>query len=158
MVFTGTYEHSIDAKNRLAIPAEMRVLVQEKPSKGKVEPVSLYVTPAEDRALFIYTVAGFEQRSAELINSDADADQLLVYERVFFSQARRIEMDSAGRIRLPENLLRRAQMGSQVVLLGVNDHIEVRDRQTWYEYVDEVLRQQPQLLMNPRRAVRPTRG
>ena len=158
MVFTGTYEHSIDAKNRLAIPAEMRVMVQEKPSKGKAQPVSLFVTPAEDRALFIYTVAGFEQRSAALIDSDADPNQLLVYERVFFSMARRIEMDSAGRIRLPENLLRRAQMGSEVVLLGVNDHIEVRDREDWSKYVDEVLRQQPQLLMNPRQAVRPARG
>lgn len=147
MVFTGTYEHAIDAKNRVAIPAEIRTLVQARRSDTAV----LYVTLGEGNALCLYTEAGFEARAAELLGSDGDKDQVLMYERVWFSLARRVELDSAGRVRLPESLLKRAGLKAEVVLLGVNDHLEIRDRTAWYAYLQQALAEQPSLLMNPRR-------
>ena len=158
MVFTGEYEHTIDAKNRLAIPADVRALVGGKTGGGRSKSVNFFATLGEVQSLYLYTEAGFEQRAAELIQSDAEADQLLTYERMYFSLARRVEMDSAGRIRLPENLIKRAQLGNDVVLLGVNDHLEIRDRETWHNYVEQMLREQPQLWMNPRRAIRKSRS
>ena len=157
MVFTGTYEHAIDAKNRLAIPAEIRAQVHAEPGRQAGGPIVFQVTAGEGQSLYLYTEAAFQQRAEELLNSDAETDQLLTYERLWFSMARRIEMDSAGRIRIADSLLKRARLGGEVVLLGVNDHLEVRDRRTWQEYVDQILTEQPQILVNPRRVTRPGR-
>ena len=127
---------------------------------GGSKTVCLYVTLGEARALYLYTDQGFEQRAEELINSQTDPDSLLGYERIWFSLTRRVELDSAGRIRLPETLVKRAQLKGEVVLLGNNDHMEVRDRVTWFDYLEQVLAEQPQMLMNPRRAIKgpPTDG
>jgi len=116
--------------------------------------VQLYVTLTEGQALALYPEAAFEQRAAELDNSALEADQLLNYERLLFSLAKRAEIDKQGRVRLPENLLKRTGLNSNVVLLGVKDHLEVRDRESWNDYVEQMLSQNPDLLMNPRRAMR----
>jgi MraZ protein len=154
LVFTGTYEHAIDAKNRLAIPAEIRAQVQRQAGTGEGEPVHLYVTLTEGQALALYPEDAFEQRARELDSSELDADELLNYERLLFSLARRVEIDKQGRVRLPEQLLGRTGLSGDVVLLGVKDHLEVRDRDTWQDYVQQMLAQHPDVLMNPRRAMR----
>jgi len=154
VVFTGTYEHAIDAKNRLAIPAEIRAQIQRHSGTGEGEPVDLYVTLTEGQALALYPADAFEQRAQELDNSSLDADELLNYERLFFSMARRVEIDKQGRVRLPDSLLRQAGLSGDVVLLGVKDHLEVRDRDAWQGYVQNMLKQNPGILMNPRRAMR----
>ena len=154
MVFTGTYEHAIDAKNRLAIPAEIRNQIQRATGGGKGDVVNLVVTLSGSDCLALYTEAAFEQRAAELDDSPLDADELLAYERLLFSLAKRVEIDKQGRVRLPDNLLKRAQLASDVVLLGVKDHLEIRDRQTWQDHVEQMLTSHPGVLMNPRQAMR----
>lgn len=154
VVFTGTYEHAIDTKNRLAIPAEIRSQIQRAVGTGEGDPVYLFVTLSEGQALALYTEQAFEQRAAELDDSPLDADELLDYERLLFSLARRVELDKQGRIRLPENLLKQSALESDVVLLGVKDHLEIRDRQSWQNHVEKLMRQRPNILMNPRRAMR----
>ncbi|MEX0885272.1 MAG: hypothetical protein WD009_02430 [Phycisphaeraceae bacterium] len=154
MVFTGTYEHAIDTKNRLAIPSEIRSQIQREVGTLEGEAVPLYVTLGEQRTLCIYTERDFERRADELDSSQLDAGELLGYERLFFSLARRVELDRQGRVRLPETLLKQTGLGAEVVLLGVKDHLEVHDRQAWTEYVSQVLAEKPEVLMNPRRAMR----
>ena len=151
MVFTGTYEHSIDTKNRLAIPSDVRALLQKE--SGRSKPITLFVTLGEGHALCLYTEAGFEQRASELDHSSLDTDQLLAYERLMFSLAKRVDVDKQGRIRLPDNLLKMSGVGSDVVLIGVKDHLEIRDRQAWQTHVQQMLELQPQVLMNLRRAM-----
>jgi len=152
LVFTGEYEHTIDAKSRLAIPADLRSRIMGE-SPDSCSAIQIYVTPGEGQTLYLYTESGFEARAAELQNSQLDADQLLTYERMWFSRARCVEIDGNGRIRLPEKLLKRAGLGKEVVLLGVNDHLEVHGRDNWYAYVEQIYQEQPQLLVNPRRAI-----
>lgn len=154
MVFTGTYEHAIDAKNRLAIPSEVRGQLQRRGGQQTERAIGFYVTLGEGQVLCLYTVEGFEQRATELDRSELEADELLAYERLMFSLAQRVEMDKQGRVRLPENLLKRSSLGNDVVLIGVKDHLEVRDREAWLAYVQEVLVSDPKVLMNPRRAMR----
>ncbi len=154
MVFTGTYEHSIDSKNRLAIPSDIRHQIQRQMGAAEGDAIFLYVTLGEDQALALYTEEGFEQRARELDNSQLDAADLLAYERLLFSLARRVELDKQGRVRLPENLLKQSGLPAEVVLLGVKDHLEVRDREQWDDHVRQILQDRPQMLMNPRRAMR----
>ena len=157
MVFTGTYEHTIDSKNRLAIPAEVRSQMQREVADGGESgagTIGLYVTLGEGGTLNLYTERGFERRAEELDDSELEPTQLLAYERLLFSLAQRVEMDKQGRVRLPESLLKRTSLGTDVVLLGVKDRLEIRDRDAWQAYVEELLKAQPDLLMNPRQAMR----
>lgn len=157
MVFTGTYEHSIDAKHRLAIPSDVRAQVVEAlpaERRRKSEPVYLYVTLGEGQSLCLYTESGFEQRARELDQSELEAEELLEYERLMFSLSKRVEIDPQGRVRLPDNLLKMADLNADVVLIGAKDRLEIRDRQVWQRYVQEVLAKRPQMLVNPRRAMR----
>ena len=158
MVFTGEYEHSIDAKNRLAIPSEVRHRILGSVPGGKKSGLRFYVTLGEGQALCLYTEQGFQEQADALRNCDGDPDEILAFESLWFSLARLVEVDSAGRVRLPESLLRRAGLGTSVVLLGMNDHLEIRDRETWSTYVNQMLTGQGQHLMNPRRARRKRPG
>ncbi|MDX1682511.1 MAG: hypothetical protein R3336_05285 [Phycisphaeraceae bacterium] len=154
MVFTGTYEHAIDAKNRIAIPAEIRSLRSRMESVADDEPVGWFVTLGEQQSLCLYTEQSFGQRAAELDNSELDAEELLTYERLFFSLARRVEMDKSGRVRLPDQLMQMVELDSEVVLIGVKDHLEIRDRTQWQDHLKEVLGDQAGAMMNPRRAMK----
>ena len=154
MVFTGTYEHSIDAKKRLAIPSEIRSQIQRATGVGEGDPIYLYVLLGDGGFLSLYTEEAFERRAAELDQSELDAEELLEYERLLFSLAKRVEVDKQGRIRLPDHLLKRTGLEADVVLLGVKDHLEVRDRQAWLDHLEAVLSRRPDMLMNPRRAMR----
>jgi MraZ protein len=155
LVFTGTYEHTIDAKNRLAVPAEIRQLIQdEHPLRPEDSPLRVYVTLGEGQCLCLYTEDGFEKRADELDHSEWEPEQLLAYERLMFSLAKQVELDKQGRVRLPDNLLQMAKLGTEVVLLGVKDHLEIRNRDAWKEHLESILATQPGILMNPRRAMR----
>ncbi len=162
MVFTGTYEHAIDAKNRLAIPAEIRNLMarQQQAQSGGTDsgPLTLYVSLSDELVLCLYTQEMFEQRAAELDRSELETGEILEYERMLYSLSSRTELDSQGRIRLPENLLEMTELKSDVVLIGVKDHLEIRDRAMWLAYRAELLARKPQLLMNPRRAMKKPGG
>jgi transcriptional regulator MraZ len=154
LVFTGTYDHTIDSKNRLAIPAEIRTRIIRSANTGDDDAIFLYVTLAKDETLCLYTEKGYDKQANELDNSEMDPKELLEYERVFYSLSRSVEFDKQGRITLPANLLERAGLGSEVVLIGVKDHLEVRDRKAWYDYLEQKLKDQPDILMNPRLAMR----
>ena len=154
MVFTGEYEHTVDSKNRISIPSEIRALMQDEQGGDEADTLIFYVTLGESRSLCLYSEKGFNERAEELQSSNAAPDFLLAFEGLWFSLARRVEIDSAGRLRLPDNLLKRTDLGAQVVLLGMNDHLEIRDRETWNQYVDQVLTDHGQILVNPRRAAR----
>lgn len=157
MVFTGTYEHTIDAKNRLAIPADIRSQILGEAGGGGKEsggPVFVYVTLGEDQSLNLYTEARFEQRSAELDRSELPAEKLLEYEQVMYSLTARVEIDQQGRVRLPEHLLERSELKTEVTLIGVKDHLQIRDRTQWKEHLTKVLAEKRGLLMNPRRAMK----
>ena len=153
MVFTGTYEHTIDLKHRVAVPSDVRRRLQSADMNPDA-PVFLYVTLGETDSLCLYAERDFEKRAEQLDDSQMDPDELLEYERLMFSLAARVEMDAQGRIRLPENLLKMSKLGTDVVLIGVKDHLEIRDRATWQAHVEQTLASDPKFLMNPRRAMR----
>jgi MraZ protein len=149
-LFTGTYEHSIDAKQRLAIPSEIREALQPDRDGDK-----LYLSVANPHALSLYTQAGFERRADDLEQSPLPPADVIEFERVFYSLARPVELDKQGRIRLPEQLVNFVKLGREVVLLGVKDHLEIHDRQRWYEQLTATLASKPNLLANPRQFAQP---
>jgi MraZ protein len=149
LLFTGTYEHAIDAKLRLAVPSEIRDRLDPRADGS-----AFYLTIGEGPTLCLYTERGFEKRAEELDNSELPPEAVLEYERLFFPLAQRVEMDKQGRIRLPEQLLKIVDPGREVVLTGMKDHLEIHNRQTWTEQTQHLLETRPDLLRNPRRVMR----
>ena len=150
MLFVGTYEHSIDAKNRLAIPSDIRDTL-EKAKRNSV----LYAVILEGPTLCLYTEEDFDKRSNQLDDSQRPPQEVLLYEQMFYSLAQRLELDKQGRVRLPERLTTLAKLERDVVIIGVKDHLQVHDRTQWQSRMAQMLEDRPDLLMNPRLVMQP---
>ena len=150
MVFTGTYEHAIDAKNRLAISSDIRRELQRGLGTAEGDGVALYCVLGGADVLCLYTEPGYQRLAEDLRRSDIDPMELLDYEEVFYASSKRIEMDGAGRIRLPEHLLKQTGLAGDVVIAGAGDHLKIRDRVAWQARLEGVLKDRPGLLVNPR--------
>jgi MraZ protein len=155
LVFTGTHKHTIDSKNRLSVPSSIRAMVQKASSSAPDEPILWYVTLGEEgTSLCLYPQEVFERYAEELEESDMDPDDLEEVRLMLYSNAEQIEMDKAGRIRLPDHFLTLTEIGTDVVLLGVKDHLQIRNRQAWEEHLKATLKNNPKILMNMRRAAK----
>jgi MraZ protein len=126
VLFTGEYDHSIDSKLRLAIPAEIRASLDPA-----TDGLAFYAAPGPNGALWLWPEKAFIRLAQRIEQSLLPAEELVQFDEITFPEARRLEMDSNGRIRLPEKMLARAGLKSDVVILGMRDHLELRDPQEW---------------------------
>ena len=130
MLFVGTYEHRIDAKSRLAIPAPVRGKLQRILGLGEGDAIPFYVTLSEtDNALAVYSEPGFEAYMERIRSPKADVDKVLRFEREVLPNTLLVETDKQGRIVLPELLLSQIDLPQDVTLKGLNDHLEIAPRQ-----------------------------
>ena len=121
---TGTYEHSIDAKGRLFIPSKLREELG----------VSFYLAMGVDACLAIYpqeTWERFTEKFASLPMSQSKAM------RPLFANASKWELDSQGRIVVPQKLRKYAALDKDVVIIGVNDRAEIWSAATWNAQEEE---------------------
>jgi MraZ protein len=122
-VFLGRYEHTIDSKGRLAIPARYRAALER----------GLVITRGIDRCLTIYPLAAWEAL-AEKVNSlplaDANARAL---RRLFFAEAVDATLDGQGRVVVPAALRAYAGIAEQATIVGMNTAIEVWSPARWAE-------------------------
>ena len=120
-MFLGQYDHTIDDKGRLAIPARFRSELAE----------GLYLTAGVERCLHVLTPQAW-QVMAESIASlpwlDPNARQV---QRNLFALATHLIPDKLGRIVIPQYLRSYAELGAEVVVAGVYDRIEIWDRAAW---------------------------
>lgn len=141
VLFTGQYEHTIDAKNRLAIPSDIRSRWSEK-----LHGTCWYATPVKPGLIRLYTEKAYEERASatpKTFTPDEDESDLQVS---FFAFSERLEIDSAGRVRFPDGLLESVSLTPEVILVGAGDRLEVRDRATWHAERAERLKNLPNLM------------
>ncbi len=131
MALTGTFERSLDDKNRIAVPKTLR---DEFSADGVMQ---LFVAPQQDKSLSVYAPAEFEVLAARLAAKSTNQVEVLRYKRFFYSKAEKVELDGQGRIRIPDRLAEFAQLKRDVVLLGVQDHAEIWDKQIWAEFLEQ---------------------
>ena len=130
MLFTGQHEHTIDAKKRLAIPAEFRSQWRTEVDGAAWFAVP-WLTSAGRGVIRLYTERDFHSKAVERelsLTPDEDEAEL---QATLFGLAARIPPDSAGRVRIPDEMLELVGMPSEVVLVGAGDRLEVRDREAW---------------------------
>jgi MraZ protein len=125
----GSYDHTIDDKNRLTLPAKFRQAFAD----------GVFVTRGLDGCLFAYRRADWnrlvESRLAPLDPLSPETRRL---ERFFYAGASESELDKQGRVMIPAQLLEHAKLGRDVVVAGVNDRLEIWDRAAWRTELAEV--------------------
>ncbi|MGQ9574803.1 MAG: division/cell wall cluster transcriptional repressor MraZ [Thermoguttaceae bacterium] len=131
MPLTGTFPRSLDDKQRLAIPKPLRDVLGCRP--GGI----LYVALGTDGSLAIYTEEAFERLGARLAAVSPTQQSVRAYTRLFYARAHRVQLDQQGRIRIPGELAELAGLGREVVLLGVQDHLELWAAQRWQQYLKD---------------------
>jgi len=148
VIFTGEYEHAIDAQQRLAIPAEIRSRL-ESAGFGPV----LYLVPGPNGVPWLWPERTFEVMAGSTATSLLPAEEMMEFDQLLYSQARRLEIDKVGRIRLPERTLAEASFGEAVVILGVKDHLELHDSAVWQDLRTQKLAKQAEIVLRARRAL-----
>ena len=128
-MFLGEYEHSIDDKSRLTLPARFR----DDLAGGVV------LTRGLDECLDVYGRADWNALvEARLAPLDLFSKEARALKRFFFSAASDAELDKQGRVLVPPALRRHARLGREVVVAGVHDHLEIWDRAAWADHLTKV--------------------
>jgi MraZ protein len=122
-MFLGEYEHTIDSKGRMAVPAKFRAQLDH----GAV------ISKGMGTCLSVYTMQRWEEKSAELVEGKT-SEELRDFERRIYPSATEIELDGQGRLIIPAKLRAHARLENEVTVAGVRDHFEIWDRATWQEY------------------------
>ena len=131
-MFTGEYEHSIDAKGRIIVPAKCRDELGE----------SFTVTLGLDGCLFVYPDKEWESFVEKLKNLPGNKEGRQL-QRYFLAGAASCEMDKQGRILIPQKLRDAAGLTKDIVFVGVISKLEIWSKEKWeanniYENMDEI--------------------
>ena len=123
-MFIGEYEHSVDAKGRVIMPAKLREDIGEK----------FIVTKGLDGCLFAYSKtewSNFEEKLKSLPLTNKNARDFV---RFFLSGAVECEIDKQGRFLIPNNLREYAILEKEINIIGVGTRIEIWNRESWKKY------------------------
>ena len=119
-MFIGTYNHSIDSKNRMLVPSKVKATLGE--------------------AIFVYLSLGFdgnidmrlESEFNQFVNNiNKEARNLT---RLILSQTYKIEIDSASRILIPQNLIDKAKIKKDIYIIGTNDRYEIWAKEVYDDF------------------------
>lgn len=122
----GRYDHAVDPKGRLFVPAKLR------PELGE----AFYVTLGLDHCLTVYTETGWSEILAKFNSLSIAASSKM---RFLFANAAKCEPDKQGRFLLPANLRRYAGIRNEVTFIGQGDRAEIWDTATYQRMEDEML-------------------
>ena len=124
----GEYEHTIDAKGRLSMPAKLRRDMGE----------AFIVTKGLDGCLFAFSQEewkNFETKLKSLPLSDKNARNFV---RFFLAGATECELDKQGRFLIPNNLRQAATLDKEAVIIGVGTRLEIWNKQVWTSKDEEI--------------------
>lgn len=124
----GEYIHTIDEKNRVSLPAKWRKDLGKK----------VIIAPAPDSCLFVFTLKEWERVSAYLTGGGHELSFLKAdmrsFNRFMLGRASDVEVDSIGRILVPDFLKDRIGLKGKAALIGVGDRLEIWNDKVWNEY------------------------
>lgn len=126
-MFMGEYQHSIDDKGRLIMPARFREELGE----------NFVVTRGLDNCLFVYPMSEWLNLQAKLKSLPFTQANARAFVRFFFSGATEANLDKQGRVVIPQVLRDYARLTRDVVVIGVSTRVEIWSREEWERYAGE---------------------
>ncbi len=128
MFFAGEFQHKMDAKKRLFIPAKFRGALAD----------GFVVSKAPDHCLYIYSKEEWEP-IADQIKSLPGSEEYRRFKRDFFRNAELAEMDSQGRFTVKTDLLEYAGLTKDVVIVGSGNKLEIWDAEADRKEIEKTL-------------------
>ncbi|MFD1904847.1 division/cell wall cluster transcriptional repressor MraZ [Paenibacillus rhizoplanae] len=126
-MFMGEYQHSIDDKGRIIIPAKFRDMLG----------TSFVATRGLDSCLFVYPMEEWGIMEQKLKKPFTDEIGCPCVQPLFFSGATECVWDKQGRVNLPGNLRQYAKLDKDCVILGVSNRVEIWNKQLWEQYFEQ---------------------
>jgi len=123
-MFIGEYNHNIDSKGRMAVPAKFRVLL-----KG-----GAVVTRGLDNCLFLYPKKQWDEIAKKLAALPISQAKARAFARLMLAGAMNVDFDNQGRINLPEYLRKFAALKKKAVVAGLFDRLEIWDEVNWNKF------------------------
>jgi MraZ protein len=128
-MLSGDYEHTLDEKNRLTLPARFRSHYAE----------GLVLSRGMEGCLCIYTPEQFTKKvESRLAEIDQFSREGRAMERFYYSSAVEAVPDKQGRIMIPQSLIQKAKLTREVIVIGVSSRLEVWDREAWRQYMEQI--------------------
>lgn len=128
-MFLGQYQHNIDSKGRLTIPARFRELLVAE---------GAYVTQGFDNNLMVLTVSSFKQISQRVNTMSMTDPMARLLKRLIFSGADLVDFDKVGRILIPQFLRDAAGLDGEAMIVGVGAYFEIWSPEMWQEQVNQL--------------------
>ncbi len=119
----GEYNHNLDAKGRVSIPAKFRDDLGQ----------TFIITKGLDNCLYAYSKEEWKTFEDKLKSQPSSARNFV---RFFFAGAAECEIDKQGRINIPQNLREYASLTKDVTIIGVSTRVEIWDKEKWEAYTD----------------------
>jgi len=127
IMFMGEYEHNLDAKGRVIVPAKFREGLGDK----------FVITRGLDKCLFAYPLDEWKILEEKLKKLPLTKKDARAFTRFFFSGAVECEIDKQGRVNLPPPLRTYSKLEKECVIIGVSERIEIWSKDIWEDYFVE---------------------
>ncbi|MBN2652368.1 MAG: division/cell wall cluster transcriptional repressor MraZ [Spirochaetales bacterium] len=128
-MLTGQYSNTFDEKGRLLIPSKIR---------NELAGDKVIVTSGVDKCLWVYHPAEWEKVVGEIMSSTSQfQSKARLLQRRIIAPAVECDIDSAGRIRIPQPLRESAGLSKNAMILGIMNYIEIWDPEQYNSYLDE---------------------
>ena len=127
-MFYGEYEHALDAKDRVIIPAKFREIFKEHYAE------KFFITRGLDRCLFVFTEEDWKEQEKKFRDMSFTREESRKFNRLYFSGACEVICDKQGRVLIPTYLKQYAEIVEDVVIIGVSDRIEIWSKEKWNEF------------------------
>lgn len=124
--FIGENELTVDEKNRLLIPSDIR-----KTLDPERDGEALIMVIGENGRPWLYPEKFYQKMVSDKAANMAPDEDTHAFDLLYFARASRLAWDKQGRVVLPEKALRRTSLGKDVTLLGVKDHLELANSSEW---------------------------
>ena len=127
----GEYIHRLDDKDRFILPSKFREKIKTLKEK------KFFITRGLDGCLFLVPKEAWEKLEDKLRSLPFTKQQSRVFNRLYFSGASEIDIDTQGRIIIPEYLKEFARIKREIVIVGVADRIEIWGKEDWDGFYQE---------------------
>ncbi|OEF99280.1 cell division/cell wall cluster transcriptional repressor MraZ [Vulcanibacillus modesticaldus] len=126
-MFMGEFQHNIDNKGRVIIPAKFREELGN----------TFIITRGLDKSLFVYPISEWQQIEQKLKSLPFTRSDARKFTRFFFSGATECEVDKQGRVSIPMNLRNYAELSKECIFIGVSNRVEIWSKSNWNNYYQE---------------------
>lgn len=147
LVLYGEYELTIDDKNRMLIPSEIRkAMLPERDGEA------MFLVFGTNQRPWLYPELQYELMVARIQQELAPTEDALAFDQMHFAMASRLEWDRQGRVLIPEKTLKRTGLRKEVTLIGVRDHLELWNRDEWEAHRETLLKRSAEIALRAKQA------